>query len=83
MSARLFTVWIKNDIAPLGTYYRLSDDGFEKCNVRTKNGRIEVAGYSGIILPHDLLEPYVIGVMRNGVDVRALMNRQAGYGQTR
>jgi len=62
----------------MGDIYRLLDDGFEKCITRYEKGRVEIVGYTGIVLPYDALAPYVIALHKNGLDYRAFAERQKG-----
>jgi hypothetical protein len=75
----LYKVWRNSGgVFKMGEVYRLLDDGFEKCITRTVNGRMEITGYTGLILPYDAVAPYVIAMHKNGFDYRALAERQKG-----
>ena len=73
----LYKVWRKNPYFPMGTIYRKFDDGVEKCVMREKNGRQEIVGYVGMVIPFDEIEPFVIRIQKTGIDRRALLSRQA------
>jgi len=72
----LYKVWIKNPYFELGAVYRKFDDGFEKCVMEDVGGRQQVVGYEGLVVPGSMIAPYVIAIRKNGIDHRALANRQ-------
>jgi hypothetical protein len=55
---------------PIGSYWRLFDDGFERCKIKQENGRVTIVGYEGIIIPESELKPFVVRVQKKGLDKR-------------
>lgn len=53
---------------PTGTFYRLFDDGFEKCVMQVEDGRAKIVGYEGLVYPYRTLREYVTRVQRGGYD---------------
>ena len=76
----LYKVWRKNDRFTLGDIYRAFDDGCEKCIMEYQNGRQQIVGYTGLVVPFSELEPFVIAIKKNGFDYNALRNRQEDAG---
>ena len=76
----LYKIWRKNPYFPLNAVYRLFDDGFERCIMRDSNGRQEVVGYTGLVVPYEALASYAIRIQKAKLDTRALEARQADAG---
>lgn len=74
----LFVIWRRNPLRiPHGTFYRLFDDGFERCVMKYENGRHKIMRYEGIVVPEELLRPYLMRVQKRGVDEQALEHRRS------
>ena len=76
----LYKVWRNNPYFPRNAVYRLFDDGFERCIMKDSNGRQEVVGYTGLVVPYASLAPFAIRIQKAKLDTRALEARQADAG---
>lgn len=68
----LYVVRKRNPHLKPGTFVRLFDHGFEQCITATRNGRLFIKGYSGLVYPEDVLTPYVSQVLSKGFDNRCI-----------
>ena len=64
----------------MNAMYRKFDDGCERCLTKNVNGREELVGYTGLVIPWRDLEPFVIAIQKGGLDTRALVNKQKDAG---
>jgi hypothetical protein len=53
---------------PIGMWFRRFADGYERCIVESPDGRLNVIGYEGIVIPHSAIGPYLQKVRKWGVD---------------
>lgn len=51
-----------------GDFYRLFDDGFERCVMKVIDGRAKIIGYEGLIIPYRTMREFVTRVQTGGYD---------------
>ena len=64
--ANLYVVNRKNDVAPQGQYWELTEDGWEQVVMQQTRLGAQPAGYTGVILPPSALLDCVIRVQQRG-----------------
>lgn len=71
--ANMFIVFARNRYTKRNTYWQKTDLGWEQLIMRRKeNGVWDPAGYTGLILPHGTLDPFMLPIKHFGVNEREL-----------
>lgn len=52
----------------VGQWIECFDDGCRKVNVETVNNRLRVVSEEGIILPREVLAPFMMRTLKRGLD---------------
>jgi len=76
--AGLYMVTKKNPYWPTNTFVRRFDDGYERCVVDSDRGRLEILGYTGVVLPPSTgVGQFLTKIQKQGLDMgSARMDRR-------
>ena len=75
--ASLYIVAVPDAPLPRNTIVRKFDDGYEKCVMEMEGGRNTIQSYTGIVLPHSILDPYVLPIgVKERYDVEGIESRR-------
>ena len=64
----LYAVVRRNPYWRTGSWVERHDQGVQKVRIKTVNGRLEVIGHEGILLPFSAVEEYIFRVQKFGLD---------------
>lgn len=64
----LYVVVRRNKYFRPGTFLELFEDGFQKVRFKTEGHRLHILGHEGIVLPESELRPFVMKVLKRGLD---------------
>ena len=74
----LYVVTRRNPYWPTGTWVERHDQGVQKVRTRTKDGRLEVVGHVGILIPFSEIASFVFRVQKFGLDKPELRRYKKG-----
>ena len=65
----LYLVYKKNPYFKKGTFVEQFDHGCMQAKIEQKGHRVRVTGHTGMALPYDTVRPFLLKILKHGVDL--------------
>jgi len=64
----VYIVHKKNPFVKQGKFVRWFQEGYEECVVESPKGKLKIIGYTGLVIAHSDLDPFITAIKRRGLD---------------